>query len=294
VEEIMEVSKRNIVVPAHVWTPWFSVFGANNGFDRLEDCYEDMTKHIFAIETGLSSNPPMNWRLSQLDKYALISNSDSHSPWPWRIGREANVFEIKQLTYEEIVDTLRKKNPQHFKFTIETDPAYGKYHWTGHRKCNVSFPPQEVIELNYLCPVCKKSLTKGVDQRVEELADRPIGFEPNDIPGFINILPLSELISSVIGSSSPNIKGVWNIYNSLITKFGNEYTVLMESSKEEISKVVNPEIVNAILLVRTGKIKIIPGYDGVYGQLKLPTAENNMNEVEDKKSKIRFGLDRWL
>ena len=141
VEEIMQVSNENMVIPAHAWTPWFSLFGAFSGFNRMEDCYQDTTKHIYALETGLSSDPPMNWRLSSLDKYALVSNSDSHSHWPWRIGREANVFELEHVTYQNMVDAIRKKDPEHFKFTIETDPAYGKYHWTGHRNCKVSLSP---------------------------------------------------------------------------------------------------------------------------------------------------------
>ncbi|MBE0513222.1 DNA helicase UvrD, partial [Candidatus Bathyarchaeota archaeon] len=131
VEEVMQVSDENVIIPAHAWTPWFSIFGAFSGFDRVEDCYQDMTKHIPALETGLSSDPPMNWRLSALDRFALVSNSDSHSSWPWRIGREANVFELERLTYQEVVDAVRKKDPKRFKFTIETYPAYGKYHWTG-------------------------------------------------------------------------------------------------------------------------------------------------------------------
>ena len=128
VEEVMEVSDKNLVIPAHVWTPWFSLFGAFSGFDRIEDCYQDMTKHISALETGLSSDPPMNWRLSALDKFILVSNSDSHSSWPWRIGREANVFELERLTHDEVIDSIRKKDTKRFRFTIETDPAYGKYH----------------------------------------------------------------------------------------------------------------------------------------------------------------------
>jgi len=175
VEEIVEVSRSNMVIPAHAWTPWFSVFGAFSGFDRIEDCYQDMTKHISAIETGLSSDPPMNWRLSALDRFTLVSNSDSHSFWPWRIGREANVFELKKPSYSEVVEAIRKKDRSRFKFTIETNPAYGKYHWTGHRNCGVSLPPREAIKLGNRCPVCGRKLTKGVEQRVEELADRPEG-----------------------------------------------------------------------------------------------------------------------
>src|SRR5665647_2025740 len=174
VEEVMAISDENMVFPAHAWTPWFSVFGAFSGFDSIDDCYQDMTKHIFAIETGLSSDPAMNWRLSKLDRFTLLSNSDCHSFWPWRIGREANVFELEKFSYSEIIGAIRSKDSAKFKFTIETDPAYGKYHWTGHRNCNVSLSPQEARKLNNVCPVCGRRLTEGVEQRVEELADRPV------------------------------------------------------------------------------------------------------------------------
>jgi len=160
VEEVMEVSMDNMVFPAHAWTPWFSIFGAFSGFDTVEECYQDMTRHIHALETGLSSDPPMNWRLSRLDKFTLVSNSDSHSFWPWRIGREANVFELKRLSYKEVVDAIRLKDRERFKFTVETDPAYGKYHWTGHRNCHVSLSPKEAIKLGNICPVCRRKLTK--------------------------------------------------------------------------------------------------------------------------------------
>ncbi len=211
----------------------------------------------------------MNWRLSALDNYALVSNSDSHSPWPWRIGREANVFELESLTYHEIVDTLRKKDPQRFKFTIETDPAYGKYHWTGHRNCKVAFSPQEAIKFGNLCPVCRRRLTKGVEQRVEELANRPMGFKPSEAIGYMHLLPLSEIIATVLGVSYPSVQKVWEIYNTLTAKFSSEYNVLIDASEEEMSKVVNPQIAEAIVRVREGKVKVIPGYDGVYGQLVI-------------------------
>ena len=153
VEEVMAVSPWNEVIPAHVWTPWFSLFGAFSGFDRIEDCYQDMTKNIHALETGLSSDPPMNWRLSALDQYTLVSNSDSHSYWPWRIGREANVFNLDTLTYSKVIDAVRSKDTERIELTIETNPAYGKYHWTGHRNCGVSLPPHEAIKFSNLCPV---------------------------------------------------------------------------------------------------------------------------------------------
>jgi uncharacterized protein (TIGR00375 family) len=269
VEEIMQTSKENVVIPAHAWTPWFSLFGAFSGFDHIEDCYQDMTKHIPALETGLSSDPPMNWRLSVLDKFSLVSNSDSHSHWPWRIGREANVFELEPLSYEEIVDAIRKKDPKRFKFTIETDPAYGKYHWTGHRNCKIALSPQEAVKLGNRCPVCRKRLTKGVEQRVEELADRPATFKPPNAIGYMHLLPLSEIIATVVGATSPGTRKVWSVYNTLIAKFGNEYAILIDASEEEMSKIIDPKIAQAIVRVREEKVRVVPGYDGVYGQLVI-------------------------
>lgn len=276
VEEIMQISNENVVIPAHAWTPWFSLFGAFSGFNRIQDCYQDTTKHIPALETGLSSDPPMNWRLSSLDQFALVSNSDSHSHWPWRIGREANVFELKQLTYNEVVDAIRKKDPTRFRFTIETDPAYGKYHWTGHRNCKVSLSPREAIQVGNRCPICKRRLTKGVEQRVEELADRAAGFRPENAIGYMHLLPLSEIIATVLGVTYPSVQKVWEIYNALVSRFGDEYTVLIDASMEEMSKIVESKIADAIVRVREEKVKVIPGYDGVYGQLVISegTEEN--------------------
>ena len=269
VEEVMATSSENMVFPAHAWTPWFSVFGAFSGFDSIEECYQDMTKHIHALETGLSSDPPMNWRLSRLDRFTLVSNSDSHSFWPWRMGREANVFELERASYREIVDAVRRKDPARLKFTIETDPAYGKYHWTGHRNCNVSLSPQEAQKLGDICPVCRRKLTKGVEQRVEELADRPANFRPENVPGFMRLLPLSEIIATVLGVDSPSIQAVWKIYNSLIGKFGDEYAVLIDAPKDLLTEVVEAPIADAILRVREGSVSVVPGYDGVYGKLVL-------------------------
>lgn len=279
VEEVMAASQENEVIPAHVWTPWFSLFGAFSGFDKLEDCYEDMTRHIHAVETGLSSDPAMNWRLSALDRFTLVSNSDCHSAWPWRIGREANVFDLKEPTYSEVIDVIRDKNRNKFRFTIETDPAYGKYHWTGHRSCNVSLPPREAIKFNNLCPVCRRQLTKGVEQRVEELADRPAGFKAENSIDYVCLLPLSEIIAAILDASSPSMQCVWDVYNKLIARFGNEYTVLIDVPVEELSKVVDSRIAQAIVRVREGKAKVAPGYDGVYGQLHL---------FEEKMSNTNF------
>ena len=283
VEEVMQVSSENEVFPAHVWTPWFSVFGAFSGFDRMEDCYQDTVRHIHALETGLSSDPAMNWRLSALDKYTLVSNSDSHSSWPWRMGREANVCELEKVTYEEILDSIREKDPKRFKFTIETDPAYGKYHWTGHRNCNVSLSPQEAIKIGNVCPVCARRLTEGVEQRVEELADRPMGFKPANAIGFMHLLPLSEIIATVMGVSNPSVQGVWSAYNKLIELFGDEYSVLIDAPAEEIAKIVDKRIAEAVVRVREEKIHVTPGYDGVYGQPILFDDEQKTERQEKPK-----------
>ncbi len=276
VEEVMQVSSENVIFPAHAWTPWFSIFGAFSGFDSIEECYQDMTKHIFALETGLSSDPPMNWRLSKLDGFTLVSNSDCHSFWPWRIGREANVFELERASYRGVVDAIHNKDPARFRFTIETDPAYGKYHWTGHRNCKVSLSPQEAQKLGNICPVCRRKLTKGVEQRVEELADRPPDFRLGNVPGFMRLLPLSEIIAAVLGVDSPSTQAVWKIYNSLVGKFGDEYAVLMDAPKDAMAEVADARVADAVLRVREGSVSVVPGYDGVYGKLDLGAASSSV------------------
>ncbi|HDI01154.1 MAG TPA: DNA helicase UvrD [Candidatus Bathyarchaeota archaeon] len=271
IEVVLEACPEAEVIPAHIWTPWFSLFGAFSGFDRIEDCYEDMTSHIHALETGLSSDPPMNWRVSALDKFILVSNSDSHSFYPWRIGREAIVFELEphEISYRAILRAIRHRDTKRLVMTIEVNPAYGKYHWTGHRKCGISLPPEEAIRLGNRCPICGRELTKGVEQRVEELADRPYGFRPEGAAGYVHLLPLSEIIMKVIGASSPNSREVWRIYEQLVARFGDEYSVLLDAGRDEIMAVAGPEVAEAIVRVREGRVKVVPGYDGVYGELLL-------------------------
>jgi uncharacterized protein (TIGR00375 family) len=281
VEEVMQISNQNVVIPAHAWTPWFSLFGAFSGFDRIEDCYQDMTKHIHALETGLSSDPPMNWRLSALDRYALVSNSDCHSAWPWRIGREANVFDLERLTYTEVVDAICRKNRERFRFTIETNPAYGKYHWTGHRNCNVSLPPREATKFGSVCPICRRKLTKGVEQRVEELADRPAGFRPEGAIDYVHLLPLHEIIAAVLQASYPGTRKVWEIYNTLVERYRDEYAVLIDAPEEEMAEIVDPTIAETIVRVREERVRVIPGFDGVYGQLDLSEDSTERTKLSD-------------
>jgi uncharacterized protein (TIGR00375 family) len=288
VEEVMEVSSENMVFPAHAWTPWFSIFGAFSGFNSVEECYQDMTKYVHALETGLSSDPPMNWRLSKLDKYTLISNSDSHSCWPWRIGREANAFELERPSYHEVVDVIRKKDATKFKFTIETDPAYGKYHWTGHRNCRVALSAPEATKLGNICPVCRRKLTKGVEQRVEELADRPADFTPENPIGFKRLLPLSEIIATVLGTDSPSAQKVWSTYNALVEKFSNEYNVLIDATFEALKAVSNEKVAEMIVKVREGKVRVIPGYDGVYGRLDASATDSGVRPVPERVQQLNL------
>ena len=274
VEIVMEVDSNNFVFPAHAWTPWWSIFGAFSGVNRIEDCYEDQTKHIYAIETGLSSDPAMNWRVSMLDNYALVSFSDAHSPWPFRIGREACIFELNKLNYKELISTIKSRDPKKFLMTIEVDPAYGKYHWSGHRNCGIGpLSPIEAAKLNYICPKCGGKLTKGVEDRVEELADRPVGYKPKNAIPYIKLLPLQELIAISLGINHSTTRKlisneIWLQYLKLISKFGSEYNVLIEAPVNEIA-LTSKKLALIIDKLRRNALKIIPGYDGVYGRILL-------------------------
>ncbi len=288
VEIILSISNENLIFPAHAWTPWFSLFGAFSGFNSLKDCYQDKTHKIYALETGLSSDPPMNWRVSELDRLTILSNSDSHSYWPWRLGREANVFNLNSLTYHEIVEAIKSKNVEKLTFTVETNPAYGKYHWTGHRACGVSMSASEAIKYGGICPVCGKKMTKGVEERVEEIADRPMGYKPPNSSGYIHLLPLSEILALIFGFESPSSKKTWEIYSRLIEKFGNEYKVLLEAKFEDIAKIVGVEAADLIIKVRKGQVKIQPGYDGVYGKLIIDW------ETKPSTKKKSFSLQDFM
>ncbi len=287
VEETMEMSSRNMVFPAHAWTPWFSIFGAFSGFDNLKDCYQDTSKHIHALETGLSSDPPMNWRLSSLDTLTLLSNSDCHSFWPWRIGREANVLELENISYSEITDTISSKDTKRFRYTVETNPAYGKYHWTGHRNCNVMLSPHEAKKFRNVCPVCRRQLTKGVEQRVEELADRPADYKPKDAVSFMHLLPLSEIIAVVLEVDSPSAQQVWSVYNDLVQSFGNEYSVLIDASRAQICELAGENVADAIIRVRRGLVNVVPGYDGVYGRLTF-SKENREKNISQRVQQLNL------
>jgi uncharacterized protein (TIGR00375 family) len=262
---VLEASDQCFIVPAHAWTPWFSIFGSKSGFDSIEECFEDYSKFIFAIETGLSSDPAMNWRLSALDRVTLISNSDSHSAK--KIGREANVFNTN-LSYFSIVNAIKNKNNKEFLYTIEFFPEEGKYHYDGHRLCGISMSPKESKKHNNICPVCGKSLVIGVLNRVDELADRPDGFVPQNHIPYKSLVPLEEIIADALGVL-PASKQVMLYYKKLIDVFGSEFNILLDEKIEEIKQVSTPKIGEGIKRVREGKVKIVPGYDGVYGKIKI-------------------------
>ncbi len=269
-EAMMSISRDIEVIPAHAWTSFFGIFGSMSGFDSVEECFEDTTKHIHAIETGMSSTPDMNWRISSLDKFTLVSNSDSHSPYPWRLGREANAFELKKASYDSIISSIRTL--ENFAFTIETPATYGKYHIDGHRSCGFSCEPEESRRLGNICPRCGKQLLIGVMNRVEQLADRPHGYKPKDAVPFKSVIPLSELISAATGSPLQS-KKTWEIYNLLIDRFSDEFNILLNVEKNELAKVVSEKLADIVIKNRDGKLKISPGYDGVYGKIILGDEE---------------------
>jgi len=272
------------------WTPWFGLLGSQTGFDTVEDCFKDQTKHIYALETGLSSDPEMNWRLSALDKYTLVSNSDLHSFWPWRLGRECNIFEIENLTYNNLIKTIRTRKG--FKETIEVDPSYGKYHYDGHRNCNISFSPKESLEHRDICPVCGRKLTIGVLHRVEELADREEGFIPKNAVPFKRIIPLSELLAKLLNTGIATQK-TWKEYNNLVMNLKNEYNVLLHAKKDELLRFTDEKIADIILQNRKGQVNIEPGYDGEYGYPIL--SEKDIKKKEDiEKSKEQKGLQEFF
>lgn len=290
VERMMDISKDIEIIPAHAWTSWYGIFGSMSGFDSVEECFGEKAKYIHALETGLSSTPAMNWRISGLDKYSMLSFSDCHSAFPWRLGRECCVFDLREITYNEIIDAIRNKESEKLKMTIEFFPEEGKYHFDGHRNCNFSCDPKESKKLHDLCPVCRRNLTIGVLNRVEQLADREEGFVPEHAPPFKSLIPLSELIA-LANKTTPYTTKTWEIYNKLISAFGNEFKVLLETEKEKLASVVNENIAEIIIKNRNGEIRIIPGYDGVYGK---PVLDEGDVQAQTQIFRKQKSLDQFL
>ncbi len=271
---IFDTDENCMVIPGHIWTPWFSLFGSMSGFDKIEDCFEEQTPKIFALETGLSSDPAMNWRISALDRFTLVSNSDSHSPS--KIGREANVFNC-ELDYKTIREVLSTKDKKRFLYTIEFFPEEGKYHFDGHRLCGVRFAPGETRSHKGICPKCAKPLTVGVMNRIEQLADRPEGFIPPNNIAYKNLIPFDEIIAQAKGINKGAV-AVERDYRSSVAKFGTEFEILLRVPEEDLFKGLPKQVAEGVLKVRQGKVNIQPGFDGEYGKISL------FGEAEEKSS----------
>ena len=262
-EMMLDVGPEGILIPAHIWTPHFSVLGAKSGFDSVEECFEELAPYIHALETGLSSDPAMNWRISKLDRYQLVSNSDAHSPS--KLGREANLLDI-DCSYEGLYRAIQ--TGEGLEGTVEFFPEEGKYHFDGHRKCGVSLSPVEAERLGGICPVCGKKLTMGVDHRVEQLADRAEGFVKKDGKKYESLVPLPEVISACMGYSTAS-KKVQGCFEQMIQTLGTEFDILRNVPSEDIKSCAGERIAEGIENVRTGNVKRIPGYDGEYGKIEL-------------------------
>ncbi|MCK9420312.1 MAG: endonuclease Q family protein [Nitrospirae bacterium] len=259
----LDASPDAMLIPAHIWTPHFSVLGAASGFDSLEECYEELTPHIHAVETGLSSDPLMNWRLSALDTVTLVSNSDAHSAA--KIGREANILDT-DISYASMMKAIKTRKG--FLGTIEFFPEQGKYHYDGHRACGVSLTPKETMENNYLCPACGRKVTIGVMHRVAKLADREEGFKRSGAPPFASIIPLPEIIAEGL-ECGVNTKKVNALYLPMLERLGNEFKILLDAPLDDIERAGTPLIREAVSRMRAGNVHISPGYDGEFGKVTI-------------------------
>lgn len=287
-QEMQKINPEIEIIPAHIWTPWFGIFGSKGGYDSLEQAFQEQIKNIHAIETGISSDPKMNWKIKELSEknISIISFSDSHSYWPWRIGREATIFNKlpeQSLSYSLIITQIKTNS---FIGTIETDPAYGMYHFDGHRNCDFSSSPEKTKTLNKICPVCNKPLTLGVDYRVTQLTNKESNY-PNK-KQYFTILPLHEIISLAINKGM-NTKSTWEIYNNLIKEFKTEFNILLNISQEELAKATNnPFLAKLIIQNRQGNIQVQPGYDGVYGKAMLSNNQKPESSSINNQQKTLF------
>lgn len=266
VRDLKKINDKIEIIPAHCMTPWFGLYGSDSGFDSLKECFGNEIKNIYALESGMSADPAMIWRLKE--NINVVSFSDSHSFWPWRLGREATIFEVDKLSYDNLVKAIRTGHG--LKGTIETPPEYGKYHWSGHRLCGFSASPAEVARLKGICPKCGKQLVIGVEDRIEKLAKEKEGYKPHDAKIFYKLTPLHELISLAYETGIAS-KKAWVVFDELMKSFGNEFEVLLGAKKEDLTKTkVNEKLIELILLNRESKIKVKPGYDGEYGIPLMP------------------------
>jgi uncharacterized protein (TIGR00375 family) len=276
----LDCDPKALFIPAHIWTPWFSLLGSQSGFDTVEECFEDLTPCIHAVETGLSSDPPMNWRLTQLDRFFLVSNSDAHSAS--KLGREANIFD-GEFSYDGIYRALSEKKEAGFKGTIEFFPEEGKYHFDGHRDCRVRLHPQETLKNKGLCPACGKPVTVGVMSRVEELGDRPEGKKPPNARPYHNLIGLEEIMAGARGVGKAS-KQVAQAYRQVLDHLGPEIKVLMEAPLKDIQSCAGDVAAEGVRRMREGKVRIAPGYDGEFGEISLFEA----GEIKTIKGQLAF------
>src|SRR3989339_1746501 len=277
-EIMLSVDENAMMIPAHIWTPWFALFGSKSGFDTLEECFEDLSPYITALETGLSSDPLMNWHWSELDKYTLVSNSDAHSG-P-NIGREANVMDLEGETYQEIVNIIKNKDKKKFLYTIEFFPENGMYHWDGHRDCAFSCSPDLSHKYQNICPKCHKTLTLGVEYQVKKLADRKTAtaergpakggkeIDKNKHIPYKSTVPLPEIIADYLQVNKSS-KKVQTLFFEIISKSKNEFEVLLDLDLNSLNKIMPENLANGIIKVRSGEIKLSPGFDGQYGKTEI-------------------------
>lgn len=287
----LEASERIFFVPAHIWTPWFSVLGARSGFDSITECFADLSGHIHAVETGLSSDPAMNWMCSFLDPYTLISNSDAHSPE--KLGREANLLEC-ELSYSDIIQTLRRGSPDSFLGTIEFFPAEGKYHFDGHRNCGVCLDPVQTLENDFACPACRAPVTVGVMHRVADLADRDDISGVQNRPPFYSVIPLKEIIAEILGMR-PAAKKVAAYYQRLTGALGPEFDILLHVSRKEFESIDEGVLAEAVLRMRAGTVALAHGYDGQFGTVRTLVGKDNVTQpaAREKNPILPFDLKQF-
>ena len=278
---LFDLYEETIFIPAHIWTPWFSLYGSVSGFDSIYDAFNDYVKYVTAVETGLSSSPQMNWRIPELDNISIVSFSDSHSPQPHRLGREATLLEVEELSYKNIYQAMKNPDEKNrILMTIEFFPEEGKYHYDGHRLCKIRFSPEESKENNFLCPVCGKKVTIGVLSRVEKLAQRPANFLDPQRPPFKMTVPLLEILAQIY-KSQVTTKKVWEKYLDLVKKFGSEFDILTGDYNQEKMKDEEPLLFQALSKIDKEEIILEPGYDGEYGEVII-----KLNEVEGKEKRL--------
>ena len=294
-EIIRDISPDAFLIPAHVWTPWFSIFGSKSGFDGIEECFEDLTDEIFALETGLSSDPEMNWRWSALDRFSLVSNSDAHSPQ--KLGRECNLFET-DFSYHGIFEALKTK--RNYLGTIEFYPQEGKYHFDGHRKCGICLNPEESEALDGNCPICHRKLTVGVMHRVLDLSDRTSGIKPGGASNYRYLIPLPEILAEIENSGSTS-KKVLKQYTQIISVFGNEFSFLLDATYEDINRACGPIMMEGLRRMRTRVVHPQPGFDGEYGiikvfnpgELEYMRGQRTLFEIPETNTAVYSPVDDW-